>query len=878
MQNRHSSVMSLWVLCGLLSCLIRQTEQNGHLPPVKDVTVYAEETDISNNGAWVLNVAWRDEFVENTKPEKLKYDIEVLRTEQMMSVHNETVQVKADPTTRHHWKWTSPLPLQCTSHSVRLRGRDQHHTGNWSALYTYKGQDLNASETTVYPHDQYFLAGTSITFCCILKAETVPSFSSPMFKIHISNRTIITKPVHFHNAFGLRSLTCENAGTTVFIGYPPDDQNLKCVTQDLSSVQCSWNCGRETHIEGLRGKTKYTLNGRHCHSVESGECVLPINNETSWTLTAENPLGVKIINDKADPLHRVLLRAPKNMLSTAYKRNAILQWSWDVEKYGSFPMICQVELNGHIYNKTFSGTELKSIVLEDLQPATGYRAKVHCGSSEHFYQWSEWSQMINFTTKEDIPETVDVWMQYLEESTYVLWKPLTKEQSHGVLTGYEVTITDSKKKTSNNHTGPNTKCHSISSENETGAQMISVSAKNSAGLSPPASIIITRHPGSRVDISRINGSNGAFDMVWLESVSSSCGYVVDWFPTYSQEQCSVRWKKIPAGHLSTRIESDVSEVLQPGVRYTVSVYSCTAGDPQLLQRREGYAIEKQPFGTVQNVKDELNGKDLVLTWEEVPLDKQGGFILGYKVIFFNYDSNTSMKPMITENPTVRLTLDPGSYSINISAFTSAGEGVNATFQRRIEKDFVEMIVATVLGSSVAALVFIIITLLCYRRRKWLKKMLYPDTPEPKLSGQWTKKGIYCSEMTERYMKCDIQEVHSIERPALDTADGIVLIRSNSILCPTNHLYQNHSEFPVVSSFTPATSFITLDPISSWPCAQKLTSENPTYIMSPSELVNMSLLSEPTLEMDDSYLPTNIVHNTFHDKDSRDYKPQLSCPK
>lgn len=72
-------------------------------------------------------------------------------------------------------------------------------------------------------------------------------------------------------------------------------------------------------------------------------------------------------------------------------------------------------------------------------------------------------------------------------------KHLTK--SHGVLTGYEVTITGTKNKTSSNHVGPNTTYYSVSSENETGNQIISVSAKNSAGLSPPASIIITRYPG-----------------------------------------------------------------------------------------------------------------------------------------------------------------------------------------------------------------------------------------------------------------------------------------------------------------------------------------------------------------------------------------------
>ncbi|KAA0720013.1 Oncostatin-M-specific receptor subunit beta [Triplophysa tibetana] len=857
--SHYSSVMPVWVVCVLLSSLIHQTEQNGYLPPVKYVKVYPEENDM---GAWVLNV----EFVENTESENRMYDIEVLRTEQMMRVHKETIYVKAHPTIHHHWKWTSPLPLQCTSHSVRLRRRDQHQTSNWSALYTYKGQDLNASSPDFYPQNEYFLVGSNVTFCCILKAENVPSFRSSTFTIRISNRTFITEPFQFDSTSKNKNLFCDDhEGTTFFIGYTPDDQNLTCVTRDLSSVQCSWNSGRETRLEGLRGETKYTLNGRRC---QFNPCVQPENNETSWTLTAQNPLGVMIINDTADPLHRVWLNGPKNMLSNVNERNATLQWSWDEQKYNSFSIICQVELNRNIYNKTFSGTGLKSFVLEDLQPVTDYSAKVHCGSSEHFYIWSEWSKMTDFRTKEDIPEPVDVWMQYLEESTYVIWKKhLTKDQSNGVLTGYKVTITDTENKTSIYHAGPNSTYYSVSSVNETGNQMISVSAKNSAGLSPPASIIITRYPASRVEISRINGSNGGFDIVWLESSSSTCGYVVDWVPTYSHEKSAVQWKRIPAGHLNKRIES---EFLKQGVRYNVSVYSCTSGAPQLLQRGEGYAIEKKPFEIVGNIKVKSNGRNLVLSWEKLPLDKHGGFMLGYKVNIFHYASNKTEEQYETKNTTVHLKLSPGSYAINISAFTSAGEGDNATFHGRIEKDILEMILATVVGSSLAAFAFIIITFMCFKWRKWLKKMLYPDIPKPKLSGQWTKKGIYCSEMTKKDLKCEIHEVHSVERTALDVEDGTFLIRSTSILLPANDLYQKCSEFPDVSSFSPGTSFITLDPISSQPFIQNLISaiENPSYNLISQESINISLLSEPALEMDDSYHPTpNNVHNTFQNKDS-----------
>ncbi len=52
--------------------------------------MYSEETycAIPNCGAWVLHVTWKDTFAKNNESEKVSYDIEVLRTEQMRTVHN----------------------------------------------------------------------------------------------------------------------------------------------------------------------------------------------------------------------------------------------------------------------------------------------------------------------------------------------------------------------------------------------------------------------------------------------------------------------------------------------------------------------------------------------------------------------------------------------------------------------------------------------------------------------------------------------------------------------------------------------------------------------------------------------------------------------
>lgn len=72
-------------------------------------------------------------------------------------------------------------------------------------------------------------------------------------------------------------------------------------------------------------------------------------------------------------------------------------------------------------------------------------------------------------------------------------KPLTQHQSHGIITQYNLTrgerseIIDLTPKTG--------LCYKITPGNESSDQKISFSAKNSAGLSPPSTIIVPGYPG-----------------------------------------------------------------------------------------------------------------------------------------------------------------------------------------------------------------------------------------------------------------------------------------------------------------------------------------------------------------------------------------------
>ncbi|TRY97899.1 hypothetical protein DNTS_034130 [Danionella cerebrum] len=833
-------------------CSTKSYAPTGDSLSIKDVKVYAEETDLYDNGAWVLHVSWKD---ENNDSKNASYDVEVLLSEQMKPIHIQNVHLNPDKTGLYLWKWTSPIPLQCTSLSVRLRRRDQHHISKWTTLYVHEGQDQITRGSFVYPQDHVFMVGSRVRFCCILESSNASLSNSSQFVLRISNRTYITAPINFHEPSDSTSdVHCDikgspSAGSSVFVGYPPDDQNLTCVTRDLSSTECHWSLGRKTYLHGPR-KTNYSLNGRECEFNQCDQQILT-KQVTKWTLIAKNPLGLKTLTDTADPMRRskFIVESTEKIRNVAHARNVTLLWSWDITKYITTPLLCQVMLSGNIYNETFCDVGLASVMLTHLQPFNNYTAKVRCGSSEYFYKWGDWSEITAFSTKEDYPEAVDVWIRYSEHSTHILWKPLTVKQSHGIITGYELTLeNNTDEKSLLIDIGANEQlCYDITSRNE---KKITVSGKNSAGLSPPSTMVISRYLGNGINVSRVYGSKGGFDFFWKKSPFSTCGYVVEWFPSNSKTNCDVKWEKIPGCVEDTCEKWNRSGDFEAGVRYVFSVYACTKDAPVLLQRNEGYAVEQRPAGTVQNLRGKQIARNLQLSWDEVPLAQQQGFILGYKVEVIHSASITNTT--VTKEHKVNLTLGSGSYTFKVFAFTSGGEGDAASFTMDIENDLDQMIAATVIWCTAATLVFVIIAALCYRKRKWLKKRLYPDVPEPKLTGTWTTKSIYSTRGTGGFLKCELQEVYGSEHyPTSENLQDIDLHGCQATLLSSN---SNTNTSPVCDPH-----HIPLN------TSAKLF-ENPSYNLAVAEPISIPERSG-LLEMQDCYLPVqeaqNINGDCFH---------------
>ncbi|KAM9450361.1 LIF receptor subunit alpha b isoform 1-T1 [Clarias gariepinus] len=749
----------VWFLCGVLSVLTERGKQDAQpLTAPEQLTVY-RDVDVDDLGVNILNVEWKHGFTNSIRPDKVTYDIRIFYTQQMKLVHKETIELNANQMGDYKWSWKSQIPLQCTSHSVQLRYRDHDQTSAWTPLKTLNGSDTpDIQEAKLYPQNREALVSEGIRFCCILKPEHNGELNSSVtFPIRISNQTYVTEPIQHSTPSKDHGwdVVCNNIGSTYYTGYPPDVHNITCETRDLHTVECRWN---EDYI--FR-KTNYTVNGRNCTSAKF--CVLTMTvGVTNWTLTAKNLLGQKTIFDTADPKHRVHLKAPElEPPASLTARNATLSWKWyTLLKDTSFSMICQVEVNGHIINGAFKVRNLSSVVLADLQPFTQYVARVRCGSHEHFYKWGDWSNNITFITKEDIPEAVDVWMQVFNEQTYVVWNSLSAAQSHGII-GYELVIGNSTERNKERiNKSQEELCHNLQS-GIAKTQVINISARNSAWVSPPSSITIPIMSGRDVDTSDIKGNNGSFDMVWKPSPKSTCGYVLDWYPTYQASQCAIKWIKVSSVVSSKTIYSDFID----GVKYTLSVYACTSGAPYLLQRREGYMVELPPLGTVQNLKAKQEGLNIYLCWSNVPEQEQRGFIKGYKIF---YQSAGGDKGNVTLDPNTiehKFNLSEDQYTFKVKAFTSAGDGPETDLTLQINPEGTKVGLVIVVCLAVMMSVFCIFTLLAYRNWKWLKSALWPEVPKPRLSEEFLKKDVYQWQVLDQllYEESKVLKVKSSER-------------------------------------------------------------------------------------------------------------------
>lgn len=788
---------------------------------------------LSNENQRLL-VSWEDHPSCSSQSDPLIYELVVLIADKQ--VHSEEVAVGADQIgSSHSWSWTSYLPVMCASHSVRITFRYKNHTGLWTEK-TLPGQEPS-EEILIFPQDNVFEVGSRATFCCIIPLQnTFRKMSLDNYKETIMNTTKINNYTYalsvdllWPTLYSDADIKCQTNqsedGTCATIGYPPSERNLTCETRDLESVECHWTVGKISSIS-----TYYKLLNKSCATEANNKCSQKVevdSGERNWTLIAQNDLGTIELTDKADLMKRVHMYAPEQVTSEANSRNVNLKWTWSVQQYRLLNLTCQIKLTDRATQNEIKniGVGLDSSVLNDLIPNWTYNAMVRCATVQHFWKWGDWSKATGFCTKGDIPDALDVWMHKKDQQTVITWKMLEDHQSHGLIIDYEVTWINTAQKPPNKNkisvVHPN---HSIVLNlNVSEEYIFKVTARNEDGSSSPSQIIVSRQSQERpkVKVSKVNGTGGGFNLSWSASQAATCGYIVDWCPATGE--CSVDWFRVPPSNTSASI---YSKNFQDGVRYILSIYSCTEGAPMLLERREGYVKEEKiPDGLFQNLRWQQRGSDGEISWDPIYLTEQTAFIQGYVL---HCTDGTTVINVTTDNPeATSLTarnLKIASYDFTVRSLTVVGECGSTTLRATLNLPMDNMISVIVISLVTAFTLLLLITIVCYRHWACIKQKIYPPIPKPVLMGKW---------LTSQGEHCTVPYCHS-EEHVMDVPE----LQSKLAASPDGYICQRYK--PFVFTQTPKGYY-----------------NQPLQKHIPSELILPSTVISPQMELSSSQFPNPL---------------------
>ncbi|XP_012732945.3 leukemia inhibitory factor receptor isoform X2 [Fundulus heteroclitus] len=806
-RRRRMKMIVTWLFLLLLFSL---SEQDG------------QQTGVSRCGPQNLTVwglgqtllaEWEDDASCLALNDPITYNMTVLIENK--EVYSDKVSVMPDDIgSTHSWNWTSYLPLECASHTFRLRSLVQNQMSQLEQEKTLPGQTGSGGER-VFPQDAVFDVGSTATFCCVvpdgekfdkmfLDGPTGRNMSTTKIS---EQRYALTLQLGASLLTGPRdpgvNVKCKTKqpskglyGSSFRVGYPPDVRDLWCETRDLESVECLWREGRGTMVE-LLSPTKYQLDGSKCDSKNKARCSKKLKvevGEKNWTLTAWNRLGKVEIQDTADLTKRVHMLAPHELtVADVNARTAKLSWRWTVKRYDNLSLTCQTNITdteGHIEH----GVGLKVAILTDLRPNWEYQVKVRCRAAEHFWKWGTWSKTVTLRTLGDVPDPLDVWMEEKGNQTLIVWKRPLDHQSHGEIMQYQVTWARTSDSNRLNKTNVPPSAHRHALRLDTGEQyVIKVMAKNKNGSSSPSAITlpVISPDKTSMKVSRLIGSEGGFNLSWSGRPEASCGYIVDWVPANRTEP--VDWRKLPPSQTSVRIES---KNFKDGLRYQLSIYACTQTSALLLERMEGYVTETRIKDNLfTSLKYKQQGSHVEISWDPVSLREQSAFIHGY--VLYWWETSGQNFSVTTNNPEdTSLTaknLQTGSYTFKVAARTDVGECGNTTLIATLNFQSDSFIMIFIFSLCAVSALLLIITILCYHHWTCIKQKLYPEIPKPEMPD-WFASPV---KRVPPYLQTDLS--HNAEEhtdiPQLHYKSGEPLNNntqdSTGLISPqTPHSYQN----------------------------------------------------------------------------------------
>ncbi|XP_074667753.1 leukemia inhibitory factor receptor [Strix aluco] len=731
-----------------------------------------------------LNLKWSDNGSVFLYGLDAFWQIQILRKEAMEKVTQVTYYSKLT----HEdiilsWNWTSDMPLECTSHYVKIRCYinvtqfvGPKDWSDWSPIEEVPGKDTEPNGSGVFPQDTVVAVGSDVTICCVhAKGQQIQRMTYgreiyPMIRLSSRSSAIRVLNASASDTSGT-NVVCRLSeddmdGTVLFVGYAPDTpQNLSCETSNFLKIKCTWKPGRPSGLYGKR-RTKYSLferiSGKNvsCEVNEMNRervCGFPVladQKTYDFVLGVSNPIGQAESLLLLDLTQRVHPKAPEK-LAVSGKSSTSVHLHWFLNgSFAEIRLLCQIEVShGHseqrLHNVSMPGGEFSTYTaqLNALHAYTKYQFRVRCSAADHFWRWSDWSRIEEHTTLEAPPARgPDIWREKSPsgKSLKIFWKPLSLSEANGKIVSHEVscylleTPLEYKEVTE----------PSNSTEIKLGKRdcVISVVAKNHAGSSPPSRITSVELPSDNVKTDRAVAMGNGIYISWNSYPNMTCGYIVKWCHSSGSEPCSVDWQKFPSNTTDAVIKS---ALFRPGVRYNFSLYGCKSSGYQLLKNITGYMKELPPKRAPNFTVEETSSDSILVKWEDIPIEDCQGFLEGYRLSFAKGEKD-ALKPMLSEsgNPELKVKnitdltkkslkiLDlqgKTSYQLDLQAYTAGGLSPPNSLYVVTKEDSVGLIIAILIPVAVVVLLGVVASIFCYRKREWIKETFYPEIPNPENS-------------------------------------------------------------------------------------------------------------------------------------------------
>uniref|UniRef100_A0A3P9BZX0 Interleukin 12 receptor, beta 2a n=1 Tax=Maylandia zebra TaxID=106582 RepID=A0A3P9BZX0_9CICH len=539
--------------------------------------------------------------------------------------------------------------------------------------------------------DSVVQLGSSFEVFCIFNLMCTGSMYSGQGPTKQKHKALNSTTIHFKvvNITENRTYSChcENrkdldpCGLDISAGYLPDHpKNISCIYKIVKNesgvVVCIWNRGRDTNLRNSSALWVKGVSGSHSAGSTSykvsdkGTELLSVNFTVSrsvelisvWVQT-ENPLGSansSIINYTLSKI--VMPSTPVLGKPECYSRKCIMKVEQPVRTQ-------HLEIQYRAEKQTWT-TYQDSVVqmnsshwsISSLEPYRLYHFRARSKFSTGL--WSEWSTNIYAWTQEESASK----SQACVIISFV-WS-MNVSVSRGKILGYELSISSFSVIT-------NVSANERSCLVELCASCdVTVRARNSKGLSPPARVTTRRTEAKSPNNLQVTANNSNITISWTkpETAPPPTTYVVEWYPDGNKLE-ELRWVRL-GENKNHAVISDV----HPYECYDGAVY-VLYNESSISWKFKGVATLESAPEAAPRVQEKVEGRNNVnITWSELDRSQRRGCITKYTIYLetmgntkickeeLNYSTPASERTYIIKD------LPPAEYRLWMSASTAAGDG------------------------------------------------------------------------------------------------------------------------------------------------------------------------------------------------------------